>query len=214
MDIRVTVDSSEVVALVSNVIRQLPYAANNAITRTAKEAVDGAKAELRRDVVLRKTFLLGRIKILQYSKVGNLTAIIGVDANVQGAPLILGFLEEGGEKTGSSGSGVAIPLTGEKPRPSFPMKVKPAYRYTSLNFVGNKGKLGTYVVPNVGVFQRVSNGRAPEDTKLIYLFKPSVPLTIHTHLREAMLEVIGRRFASIFTEEFSKEILKRAEHIS
>lgn len=210
MKLSITVDVDQVVKVTAAVVRQLPYAANNAITRTAKEAVAAAQREAAADLQLRKRFILNRIRILQYSKVGNLTAIIGVDDNVQGSPLILGLLEEGGTKQPQRGPELAIPLTGEAARPSFPQSVLTALRYNNLQIQDHKGKKKTFVVPGVGVFQRVAPGRSPDATALIYAFKPSAPLPRHLHLRNAMLDVIGERFAPIFTEEFIKEILKRA----
>jgi hypothetical protein len=195
------------------VLRQLPYATNNAITRTAKEAVDAGRKELQRDLTVRKRFILNRIKILQYSKVGNLTAIIGVDSKVQGSPLLLGFLEEGGQKLPQIGGGIAIPLTGEAARPSFPQSVPTAFRYTNLKFIGGKGKKRTFIVPDVGVFQRIASGHDPADTIEIYSFRPSAPLPVRIHLRDAMIALIGERFATIFNEEFTKEILAKAQRI-
>jgi hypothetical protein len=213
MKISATVDASQVVAVVSNVARQLPYALNSAITRTAKEAVTAAQNEATAELQLRKRFILNRIKILQYSKVGNLTAIIGVDDKVQGSPLLLGLLEEGGTKQPTRGPDLAIPLTGEAARPAFPDSVLTALRYTNLQFENRKGKKKTFLIPGVGIFQRVAPGESPDATQLIYSFKPSAPLPHLLHLRAAMIEVIGRRFAPIFTEEFAQSILKRAEHI-
>ena len=211
MKISVTVDVDSVVKLAATVLRQLPYATNAAITRTAKEAVDAARNELQRDLTIRKQFILKRIRILQYSKVGNLTAIIGLDANVQGAPLLLGFLEEGGEKLPIAGEGIAIPLTGEAARPTFEQSVLTAFRYKNLRFSGNKGRQKTYIVPNVGVFQRFAPGK--EGTQLIYSFKPSAVLPIHTHIRESMVNVIEQRFSTIFYEEFAREILQKASRV-
>ena len=211
MKISVTVDVDSVVKLAATVLRQLPYATNNAIVRTAKEAVDAARNELQRDLTIRKQFILKRIRILQYSKVNNLTAIIGLDANVQGAPLLLGFLEEGGEKLPIAGEGIAIPLTGEAARPTFEQSVPTAFRYKNLRFAGNKGRQKTYIVPNVGVFQRFAPGK--EGTELIYSFKPSAVLPIHTHIREAMVNVIEQRFSVIFSEEFAREVLQKASRV-
>jgi hypothetical protein len=220
VNIKVSVDVDQVVGMVSTVLRQLPYATNNALTRTAKEAVDAGRNALRSEVTVRKSFIVQRIKILQYSKVNNLTVVIGVDANVQGAPLLLGFLEEGGTKEPTSGSGIAIPLTGEAARPTFSQSVGTGFRYQNLQFVGNKGRLGTYIVPNVGIFKRLRAAgprrkgyRNPTKSILIYSFKPSAFLPIHTHIRAAMVELINARFSQIWTEEFTKEVLKRAEHI-
>lgn len=211
MNIKVYLDIEGIVKLTAAVLRQLPYATNNAITRTAKEAVDAGKNEITADLQVRKKFILNRIRILQYSKVSNLTAVIGIDTRVQGAPLILGFLEEGGTKEPTRGPDIAIPLTGEAARPSFPSPVVTSLRYTNLRFQDRKGRKKTYIVPNVGIFQRVASGNSPDATVLIYSFKPSAKLPQHIHLRNAMLDVIGRRFAPIFSEEFTKEILKKAQ---
>jgi hypothetical protein len=215
VNIKVDIDTDSVVKLTAAVIRQLPYAANNALNRTAKEAAEAGKQEVAGDVQLRKNFILNRIKILQYAKVSNLTAIVGIDTRVQGAPLILGFLEEGGDKTPTRGPNIAIPLTGEAPRPSFPESVATALRYTNLRFGGAKrgakqGLRRTFAIPNVGIFQRVASGDSPDSTVLIYSFKPSAKLPKHMQLRAAMLKVIGQRFSAIFSEEFTKEILKKA----
>jgi len=204
------IDSGSVVRLTQQVLRQLPYAANNAITRTAKEAVDAGQKEVAADLQLRKRFILNRIRILQYSRVGNLEAVIGVDEKVQGAPLILGFLEEGGTKEPQHGQGIAIPLTGEAARPTFPDPVKTSLRYKNLAFQNNKGKKRTFIVPEVGIFERVASGDSPDATVLIYSFKPSAPIRKEINLREVLLQVIGDRFAAIFSEEFQKEIIKRA----
>jgi len=238
VDIQVKVDTDAVVKVTTEVLRQLPYALNDAITRTAKEAVTAAQRELADRLQIRKHFLLGRIRILSYSRVGNLTAVIGVDTRVQGSPLILGFLEEGqsGEKKSSTGEDVAIPLTGSAARPSFPEKVTPKLLYKRLQMEKHttargatqwKGKQRTFVIPGVGIFQRVSSspktrrrgksfGGVDErtSTALIYKFKPSAHLGTHVRLRDAMIKVIGERFAPIFAEEFNKELLARASHLA
>jgi hypothetical protein len=228
MKISVDIDAEAVVKLTATVLRQLPYATNNAITRTAKEAVEAGQLEVTADLQMRKRFIVNRIRILQYSRVSNLTAIIGIDDKVQGAPLILGFLEEGGEKEPLHGPGIAIPLTGEAARPSFPQSVPTALRYTNLrlsapdisdaktvagfNLKGGirRGRKRTFEIPGVGIFQRIASGDSPSATVLIYSFKSSAKLPQHIHLRDAMLKVIGERFNPIFTEEFTKEILKKA----
>lgn len=210
MKISVDIDAEAVVKLTAAVLRQLPYATNNAITRTAKEAVEAGREEVMAKLTIRKKFILNRIKILQYSKVSNLTAIVGIDGTVQGAPLILSFLEEGGEKTPLHGDSLAIPLTGEAARPEFSESVPSALRYTNLRFDKGRGRKRTYIVPNVGIFQRVAAGDSPEATVLIYSFKPAARLPQHIHLRAAMLRVIGDRFAPIFSEEFVREILNKA----
>lgn len=210
MKISVDIDTEQVVKLTAAVLRQLPYATNSAITRTAKEAVDAGQKEVAADLTIRKRFILNRIKILQYSKVNNLTAIVGIDTKVQGSPLILSFLEEGGEKQPQLGSEIAVPLTGEAARPTFQDLIPNALKYKALRVDQLKGRQRTFVIPNVGVFQRIAKGDSPSATVLIYSFKSSARLPQHIAVRAAFLKVIGERFDAIFTEEFVKEILKKA----
>ena len=223
MKVSARVDIEAVVDLTAAVLRQLPYAANNAITRVAKLAVDAGQKELAADLMIRKRFILSRVKVLQYSRVNDLTAIVGIDPRVQGAPLLLGFLEMGGEKTPTKGPEIAVPLTGESPRPTFGSSVRRGYYYANLHFADRKGWHRTYIIPGVGIFQRIRSlgkraqkklGVPPEaklsDSVLIYSFRPAAPLPPHIHLRNAMIEIIGTRFAPIFTEEFTAEILRRA----
>ncbi|MGH9716419.1 MAG: hypothetical protein ACRD4R_06800 [Candidatus Acidiferrales bacterium] len=239
--IDVKVDDGDLIRLTSEMLRQAPYAANTAITRTAQEAAIAAQHEAETHLQIRKQFLLKRIRVLQYSRVGNLTAVIGVDENVKGSPLILGFLEEGqsGEKKSLSGPDVAIPLTGSPARPSFAQKVTPKLLYKRLSMERHttaggatqwKGKQRTFVIPGVGIFQRVgrapkskrrdkafiAGGRALEEsssTVMLYRFKPSAHLGTHVRLRDAMIEVIDERFAAIFTEEFTRELQARVSHL-
>lgn len=229
MQIGVQVDTRGALELTGEVLRQLPYAINSAITRTAKEAVTAAQREAEIHLQIRKNFILRRISILQYSRVDNLTAVIGVDQHVQGSPLILGFLEAGqsGEKSGSTGSGVGVPLTGSPARPSFPQSVPVSMRYKNLRLIGGKGRKRTFIVPGVGVFERIASGGRKWDASLgrmvtvdpsataeIYMFRPRVPLGPHVHLRDVMVRTILERFAPIFREEFRREILARAEHLA
>jgi len=79
-----------------------------------------------------------------------------------------------------------------------------------LKFKNRKGRKKTYLIPDVGIFQRIAKGDSPDATALIYSFKPAAKLPQHIHLRDAMVKVIGERFSPIFTEEFTKEIINKA----
>lgn len=240
MEMKISVDTESVVQFCAEVIRQAPYAANNALTRTAQEAATAAQHEAQSRLEIRKDFLLKRIRVLKYPRANDLTAVIGVDANVQGSPLIVGLLEEGGEKKGATGEGVAVPLTGSPARPEFAQKVTPRLLYkklqmerhtTSGGFTQWKGKQRTFVIPGVGIFQRfgrkpktsrrgkafVANGvTLQESTRsvLIYKFENGVHIGVHVRLRDAMLAAIRERWNAIFTEEFAKEIRGRASHLA
>lgn len=210
MKINLDVDISSAVKLTEKVLKKLPYVLNDSITDTAKLVVAAEQDQLRKDFTIRKNFLTGRFRVLQYSRVSNLTAIIGIDNNVQGAPLLLGFFEQGGEKTPIGGPEIAIPLTGEAARPTFQSLVPTALLYKNLK-IGVKvqgktaifpGLQNTYLVEGVGVFQRSGNS-----SLLIYSFKQSAPLHPRTHMIALANEVISSSFARIFNKNFVEEIL-------
>jgi len=204
---RLDVDVSVALRVCSEVLRKLPYAASSAITRVAKEAVDAGQKEILADFTIRKKFLVNRIRVLQYSTPSTLTAIVGIDTQVQGSPLLLGFFEEGGTKE-PIGTGLAIPITGTDVRPSFQSLIPATFKYQNLQLIDDKGKHGTFTVPGIGVFERVAPGNSPDATKLIYLFENSAPLKKHMNLIAAFRAVVEERFATIFHEEFLKEIGK------
>jgi hypothetical protein len=218
MNIKVDIDMDQVVKLTATVLRQLPYATNNAITRTAKELVDKEKAEITEHLETRTKFAQNRIQILQYSKVNNLSAIVGINPNVKGSALLLGFLiESGGEKTPTSGPNIAEPITGTAARPTFASKIPRRLLYKQLQIVRHvtqtgkiqlKGKQRTFVLPDIGVFQRVGPG--PNDINLIYKFAGSAHLRARFKFSKVAQQLIGQRFHLIFAEEFEKEILKKA----
>lgn len=217
------------IATTMNVIRQWPYATANAMNRTAKESVDAGRVHIAEHFQIRKPFIINRLRILQYARPGGLTSTIGVDARVQGSPLLLGFFEEGqgGQKLPTHGSGIAIPLTGGPARPAFPSSVPASWRYQSLDLTDRKGVRRTFVVPGVGVFQRVGPGGRVYDrttqrfitvdktkTALVYLFRSSAPLNPRMQLKLVIAELWAERFPEIFSEEFTREIMKRSQHIA
>jgi hypothetical protein len=205
----VDVDISQVVKLTEKVLRKLPYVLNDSITEVAKVVVEAEREQLARDFTIRKNFLTGRFKVLQYSRTSDLTAIVGIDSRVQGSPLLLGFFEEGGEKLPTAGPELAIPLTGEAARPSFASLIPTSLMYKNLQIsMKVKGRTAifpglqnTYLVQGVGVFQR--DGKSSE---LIYSFKRSAPLRPRTHMIELAQIVIRDSFAKIFNRNFVEEI--------
>ena len=100
----------------------------------------------------------------------------------QRARLLLGEFEAGGERKPFKGKSVAVPITGGPARPTFESPVLEALRFKALRFRrapgsrgGKKryvGTLRTYIVPEVGVFQR----EGPGQSKLVYSFEKDVRL--------------------------------------
>lgn len=218
MNIKIDIDAEQVVRLTAAVLRQLPYAANNAIIRTAKAIVETERAEITRVLEPRTKFAQNRIQILQYSKANDLTAIVGVNPKVQGSAVLLGFLlGDGGTKEPTVGGGIAEPITGSPSRPEFGSKIPRKLLYRQLGIIQHvtstgkiqlKGKQRTFVLPNIGVFQREGPGR--RDIELIYKFAGSAHLRARMKFTSLAKNIIDKYFAQFFSEEFTKEILKKA----
>jgi hypothetical protein len=209
VDVKTEIDISVALKVFATVAKKLSFATNNTLTRIAKEMVDEGQKEIAADFTIRKRFILTRLKILQYSKVRELTTIVGIDSKVQGSPLLLGFFEEGGTKQPQFGSEIAVPITGSPARPRFQDAIKTALKYTNLQIQNEKGLRRTYVVPGVGIFERIAPGNSPEATVLIYKFESSAPLKKHMDLIGVMSNVVANRFNAVFWEEFDKEITKQ-----
>jgi hypothetical protein len=220
MQIRVGVDVTQVEQMTKKVLRQLPYALNNAITETAKLVVAAGQFELRRALTIRKDFLPRRFRIVQYSRVTNLTAVIAIDTRVAGSPLLVGFFEEGGEKTPMHGPELAIPITGQPERPSIGENIPSSLLYKNLLIQRGKGLRHTFVIPGIGVFQRIGPfGRVWNKTthqletvnkgatQILYAFKASAPLHERTQLIAVSKRVISDRFDDIFNRAFVAELI-------
>jgi len=95
-----------------------------------------------------------------------------------------------------------------------------------LRLTQGKGRRGTYVVPGIGVFERLAPGGRvwskskkkmvtvdSSETALVYLFRPRAPLKTRMQLKQVMERKWAERFPEIVSEEFQREVMKRAEHI-
>jgi hypothetical protein len=230
MLINTKVDISQGLALTDLLLKKIPYATNNALTRTAKELVDVERNELKTEFEIRKTFLLNRVRITKYSRVGDLWTRVAIDSNVQGGKLLLSIFEEGGEKLPELGSELAVPITGGAARPSFAQAVRPSLLYKALHMkrtttkagkIQYKGDRRTFVIPGVGIFERLSSksrsarARKKSSTStggatLLYGFKRGAPLRARMHFVRTAREFVAKRFAEIWNEEFVRELAGRA----
>lgn len=232
MLIKTNVDISGALALMDIILKKVPYATNNALTRTAKELVDVERNDLKTEFQIRKQFILNRVKITKYSRADSLFTIVAIDKNVQGGDLLLTMFEEGGEKTSATGSEVAVPLTGSDVRPSFSQTLRPSLMYKALNIqkhttslgkIQYKGDRRTFVIAGIGIFQRGSSGKRGARAKvgqssgrdesgatLIYSFKRGVPLRARMHFVRTAREFVLSRFGQVWREEFVKELAGRA----
>jgi len=231
--IKTNIDISRGLATLDLILKKLPYASNNALTRTAKELVGVERDELKSEFQIRKQFILNRVRILKYSRPNDLWTFVGIDRNVQGGPLLLTEFEDGGEKTPAHGSELAVALTGSAVRPSFSQPESPSLLYKALKITPYstaggvtqfKGKRRTFVIAGIGVFQRttsrqrgtrakngISSGHGRDEALvLLYSFQPRVPLHQQMHFITTAREMVPRRFGVIWREEFAREMAGRA----
>ncbi len=237
MLIKLDIDIAGALGLTDLLLKKIPYATNNALTRTAQELVQVERDELKTEFQIRKQFILNRVRITKYSRADSLWTRVEIDTNVQGGKLLLTMFEEGGEKSPELGSALAIPLTGGPARPSFAQSVRPSLLYKSLNMAKHvtglgkiqyKGDRRTFVIAGIGIFQRVESKtrgarskktfttkggdvlRAKTTAVLIYSFKKGVVLRARMHFIKTAREFVAKTFGKIWREEFAKELAGRA----
>lgn len=225
-------DISGALALTDLILRKIPYATNNALTRTAKELVQTERDELKTEFQIRKQFILNRVQITKYSRPDDLWTRVAINQNVQGGQLLLTMFEEGGEKLPQLGSELAIAVYPGAVRPSFDANLRDSSLFykklnmqkhmTSLGKIQYKGDRGTFVIPGVGIFQRGGRSKRgrrsrgligpgqKDDSTLIYSFKHDVPLRAQMHFVRTAREFVMERFSIVWREEFVKELAGRA----
>jgi hypothetical protein len=232
MRITYKLDTSGALALFDLILKTIPYATNNALTRTAKELIVVERDELAREFQIRKQFILNRVQITKWSRVNSLWTEVSINKNVQGGELLLTMFEEGGEKLPGLGSEIAVPLTGTTARPTFAQSNATALAYkklqiekhiTELGKIQYKGARRTFVIPGVGIFQRnqgkrrgkratkgQGSGRDESGATLIYSFKRAVPLRAQMHFVRTARDFVIERFEIVWREEFVRELAGRA----
>lgn len=206
--------------------KNLVYSTVQAINDTAKEIQRKQRALLDSQLTIRKRdFIMRTVKIFEFASVkkGKLYAVVGIDGRK--GKLLMPMFEFGGEKTPRKGKNVAVPITGSPTRRSFEQPVADEFTFNKLRFRKHQTRSGktqwrgdqhTFIVPGIGVFQRVrSKTRREKDkawtnsrgqtlrydrstTVLLYHFERSSPIkkrmnffvlarnTYATHFRAAL----------------------------
>lgn len=227
MRISVSVDASQLILKMEKGQKRLAFGVASAINKTALRVQRAERTKVKRSFTVRQEqFVLRQAAIIKpfaNAKQGRPFAEISVG---QRPRLLLSIYERGGTRKPFKGRRVAVPITGSAARPEFDDPVPKKLRFTQLRFrktrpagftksgrvrrkPGGKGiRFGlerTYLVPEVGVFQRGEDGKA----ELIYAFEPPPRLK-----RRLGFVVTARRVATRwFGEEMERElidILRRA----
>ncbi|MBK7046462.1 MAG: hypothetical protein IPH48_08135 [bacterium] len=210
MRIDLQIDSAPLVLRLQNGQRRLAYAVVNAINNTAKRIQAVERRRVEEEFTVRKKEFIQRqaavIKPFANVQQGRPYAEIGVG---QKPRLLLSAFERGAErKPFTQGARrVAEPVIGGPARPQFAAQVTPELRVGRLRFDRTKTgrrragvtRTKTYLVPEVGIFQRIS----PVATRLVYFFAKGKKIKPRLHFVETAEKEADRWFR----EEMEREVL-------
>lgn len=177
MQINLKFDQSKLKARTLREAKRLAFNTAQALNETIKEIQTAERINLERKFTLRRsTFMHRLIKVFAFAsaKKGRAFAEIGIDNKKR---VLLSQFEKGGVKEPVKGERVAVPLTGQAARPQFSEPVVEQFTFRRLRLRKRKakggprfaGRLGTYIVPGVGVFHRVAKNMK-QKAELIYAF--------------------------------------------
>jgi len=210
MKINLQIDSAQLVLRLRNGQRRLAYAAVNAINNTAKRIQAAERRRVEDEFTVRKKEFIRReaaiIKPFASVKQGRAYAEVSVGRKPR---LLLSAFERGAVRKPftSAAKSVAEPVVGGPARPRFTQPITPELRLRRLRFDRTKtGKrragvtrTRTYLVPEVGIFQRVGK----EASRLVYIFTRGK--RIKPRLR--FVETARKEARRWFREEMQREVV-------
>lgn len=212
MRIDVKIDNSELIRRLENGQRRLAYAVVNAINDTAKRIQRAEVQSLEKRFTVRSDFVRRRVAVIKpFANVRQGRAYAEIAVSAEKAPrLLLSAFERGSErKPFTSGARhVAEPVIGGPARPRFSQIVPPGLRVSKLRFDRTKTgrrragvtRTKTYLVPQVGIFQRVARGA----TRAVYLFTRGKRL----EPRLRFVETAQREAGRWFSEEMERQVVE------
>jgi hypothetical protein len=210
MRIDLQIDSTALVLRLQSGQRRLAYAVVNAINNTAKRIQEKERRRIEEEFTVRKKDFIRReaaiIKPFASVKQARAFAQIAVG---QKPRLLLSAFERGAERKPfkSSARRVGEPVVGGPARPQFSAQVTPELRVGRLRFDRTKTgrrragvtRTKTYLVPTVGIFQRIGE-RA---SRIVYFFSRGKKLAP----RLRFVETAEKEAEKWFGEEMEREVI-------
>lgn len=228
MNIRLQVDNSQLLLRLRNGQKRLAYAVVNAINATAKDIQQAEQGRVEDEFTVRQHEFIRRqaaiIKPFASVGQGRLYAEIAVG---QKKRLLLSEFEQGGQRTAFKGKSPAVPLIGGA-RPSKGEPVDPQFYFSrmALRRSGKGGRrrrsregkrqifqgaLGTYAIPQVGVFQRIPGQKRGRP---LWIFTAKPPhLTRRLRFIETAREVADRSFPRRMQREIDHTLAFQAGRV-
>lgn len=194
--------------------KRLAFSVAQALNDTALDAQVAERANLDRKFTVRKHAFFYRLIKINFASVKKDRPFAEVYIDTTKKNTLLSTFEKGGVKQPRKGSNVAVPITGGPARPSFRDPVRRALTFQQIKLrlyrtkTGKrqwKGQQGTFLIPDVGVFQRVAGKVKATTARLIYRLKPKP-------LLKAVLDfvqVAEREFNERFEQNFRKRMRSR-----
>jgi len=210
MTINLTIDSTELVLRLQNGQRRLAYAVVNAINNTAKRIQGAERRRIEEEFTVRKhEFIRREAAIIKpFANVRQARAYAEIAVG-QKPRLLLSAFERGAERKPftPTATRVAEPVVGGPARPEFTRQVTPELRVGRLRFDRTKTgrrragvtRTRTYLVPEVGIFQRVSS----DVTRIVYFFSRGKRLEPRLHF----VETAEKEARTWFAEGMQREVV-------
>ena len=210
MKIDLQIESTQLVLRLQNGQRRLAYAVVNAINNTAKRVQEVERRRVEEEfTVRRKDFIRREAAIIKpFASVRQARAFAEIAVG-QKPRLLLSAFERGAERKPftPAARSVAEPVVGGPARPQFSAQVTPELRVGKLRFDRTKTgrrrvgvtRTKTYLVPKVGIFQRI----AKETTRAVYLFTRGKKVEPRLHF----VETAEKEANKWFREEMEREVV-------
>jgi hypothetical protein len=208
MKINVKIDTSALKARTHREAKRLAFSTAQALNETAKEIQTAERVNLDQKFTVRKAgFLYRLIKITAFASPRNGRPFAEVAIDPSKKRVLLSLFEKGGEKEPTKGKSVAVPLTGGPARPSFKQPVQDEFTFRKLRFRRHRNKTGkvqwkgekrTFIIPGLGVLQRVGGKAKSSAAKLIYAFQRRPRLKALLHFTEIAVRAFNREFEQRF----------------
>lgn len=187
------------------------YGVVQSINRTAELAQATVREHVQEVMEVRKPgFTLKQAAILHYASVGKDRPYAELAVG-QKQRFLMSFFEHGGERP-KKGKTQSVPIIGGPARPSFAQPIPEQWRTKQLGFRRRKGsngkalfvgKLGTYTVPDVGIFER-PGPRA--ESHIVYSFVQDEQLPPDLEFEQNIRRIADRWFVQFMEQDLNKAI--------
>ena len=206
LELRVESNIGLVQAVLKGTGRQLPFAMARAINATA---IDVKKVQTNRIqqvfTIRRRAFAIRAVKIKPFARKDRLEAHVQIEPPGGKARAdIFAKFESGGIKR-PRGQHLAIPRAARRGKSGIVTRANRP-KALGLRRVGRsiRGRKRTFVIPHVGIFQRV--GRRRSTIRLLYSFQHQAPIDRRLRFVATAEKIIPRVFPGHFKTEFARAL--------